>query len=344
MNRTESWLKSSCTLCCTALILMIAGCNDAQVKQSAGPIEGKRLDGVNTADATPTPKNEEKKNDDPQTSVTPAEKVTPDTKADGDSTAAAQLTPEQEKKKREEWRNKKTGKPDENDPIAQANITLRPSLADPDGKAKTKDAKTTEDGKSKATTNPPSDPTALAKPLLDPTVEAPFADPNNPDFIPADRLRAKTFTIDKLKSSNDHLIVPFMDLSGFAYSGMTGAPAPTEDGKEPAKPQYVIPESIQALNGKKVAISGYMMPIDFENGGTNEFVLTRQIPSCFYCVPPQLNDWIEVKMKDGKRVNYVPDGIVELYGTIEVGEIKEDGFVVAMYRMTGTKMIESKQE
>lgn len=303
-------------LLAVAFSVSLTGCGDANQKpQAAAPVEGKRLDGTTVATQTP--------------------KETPEVKP---------LTPEEEKQKREEWRDKKTGKPDPNDPIAQANITLRPSLGE------TKDA-AAKDGGAKDSTKAklPEDPTALAKPLVDPNAPIPFADPNNPDFIPADRTLWKTFDIKKLHQIDGHLVVPFSDLSGFPYSGMTGAPEvkPAEkDGKEPAeekKPEFSIPDAIKALHGKQVMVAGYMMPIDFEDGGTNEFVLTRQVPSCFYCVPPQLNDWVEVKMKDGKRVPYVPDGLIELYGTIEVGEMQEDGFVVNMYRMTGMKVVEAKK-
>lgn len=305
-----------------AFSLSLGGCGDSNVPpQSAAPVEGKRLDGTTVATDTP--------------------KETPEVKP---------LTPEEEKKKRDEWRDKKTGKADPNDPIAQANITLRPSLGETkDAAAKDKEGGAKDPTKDSTKAKLPDDPTALAKPLVDPNAPIPFVDPNNPDFIPADRTLWKKFDIKKLHEIEGHLIVPFADLSGFPYSGMVGAPEvkPAEkDSKEPAaekKPEFSIPDAIKALHGKKVMVAGYMMPIDFEDGGTNEFVLTRQVPSCFYCVPPQLNDWVEVKMKDGKRVPYVPDGLIELYGTIEVGEMQEDGFVVNMYRMTGVKVVEAKK-
>lgn len=298
-----------------AVSLHLSGCGESNVaKNDQPPVEGKRLDGTTVAQKTPD--------------TTPP--VTP-------------LTPEEEKKKRDEWRDKKTGKPDPNDAVAQANITLRPSLGETkDGAAK--DGATKDPAKAKT----PEDPTALAKPLVDPNAPVPFVDPNNPDFIPADRTLWKKFDVKKLRELEGYLVVPFADLSGFPYSGMVGAPAPkadAKDGKEPAaekKPEFTIPDAIKALNGKQVIIAGYMMPIDFEDGGTNEFVLTRQIPSCFYCVPPQLNDWVEVKMKDAKRVPYVPDGLIEIHGTLEVGEMQEDGFVVNMYRMTGVKVAPAK--
>jgi hypothetical protein len=302
-----------------ALSFALPGCGESNIGVT-GPVEGKRLDGADTASKLP----------DATPSITSG------------STAAQAQSDADARKKRDEWRDKKTGKPDAGDPLAQANIDLRPSL-DPANKKPIAKADTA--GVNNPTPTDPAkipDPTALAKPLVDPTAAAPAVDPNNPNFVPADRSLYKKFDIKKLKEVDGHLVVPFADLSGFPYSGMVGAPQTdknSKDAKAPKKPEFTIPDSIKALHGKKVVISGYMMPIDFENGGTNEFVLTRNIPSCFYCVPPQLNDWVEVKMKDGKRIDYVPDGIIELYGTIDVGELNEDGFIVNLFRMSGTKVV-----
>lgn len=180
----------------------------------------------------------------------------------------------------------------------------------------------------------PTAPTAPATPAAAATDSpAPFVDPNNPNFVPADRKVADKFDIKSLKEIDGHLDLPFGVISGYEFAGTVGATVVKDSKNE----KRSIPDAIKQLNDKKVVITGYMMPIDFEDGGTNEFVLTRVIPSCFYCQPPQLNDWVEVKIKDGKRVPYIPDGPVTAYGTLKVGEVVEDGFVVALYRMTAIK-------
>ncbi len=323
------------------LSLSMIGCSESNAPQTVtGPIEGKRLD---------APRETEK------TDIASATKAADDANAkaaaqqnkDGIAVTTPDAVVQTDKQKRDEWRDKKTGRPDPDDAVAKANITLRPSLANPKDPG-TPANPTTRPVAPKPEDGQPVDPTAFAKPLTDPDAPLPYFDPDNPDFIPADRTLHKKFDIAKLNKIDDYLVVPFGDLSGFPYTGMIGAPEPEPDpnapeGADKKDDKPVIPKNIQALHRKKIMVAGYMMPIDFENGGTNEFVLTRQVPSCFYCVPPQLNDWVEVKMKDGQRVPYVPDGLIELYGEIEVGEVKEDGFVVAMYRMTGFKVVEAKQ-
>ena len=172
----------------------------------------------------------------------------------------------------------------------------------------------------------------------------PFVDPNNPDYIPADRTRAKNFDHSKLKPVDGFLHVPFMALAGYSYPTQIYVPQGADDPRAAAaeaKQKREIPKNILALDGKKVTIQGYMMPLDFENGGTNEFILTRVIPSCFYCQPPQLNDWIEVKTAGGKRVPYFPDSPINVSGTLRVSELREDGFVVNLYRMESVNVEEA---
>lgn len=170
-----------------------------------------------------------------------------------------------------------------------------------------------------------------------------FVDPNNPNFIPPDRKAAANFDPSELKKRGDYYNLPFMVLAGYNYPTNIYVPAgpndPRAEGAEKHEDRE-IPEGVRELDDKKVVIRGYMMPIDFEDGGTNEFILSRVIPSCFYCQPPQLNDWVEVKTKGGKRVPYYPDSPIDVYGTLTVSELIEDGFVVSLYRFEADKVEE----
>lgn len=94
-----------------------------------------------------------------------------------------------------------------------------------------------------------------------------------------------------------------------------------------------IPEPIRKLHKKKVAIAGYMIPIDFRKGGTNEFILVKIVPSCFFCQQPFPNEWIDVKVKDGKRVPYEGDNPITVAGVIEVGAKYEKDVFLNLYRM-----------
>ncbi|MEX2216728.1 MAG: DUF3299 domain-containing protein [Phycisphaeraceae bacterium] len=218
------------------------------------------------------------------------------------------------RKRRDEWRAAKNAKAVKNDPPGTV-------YTDPN------------------TGNPTLDPEkAIGLKVDPPKTPADFVDPDNPDLKPADRTTAEKFDHTKAPVIDGAIHVPFATLSGYTYASMIGVKEEPDADKSKQDPNRVIPQPIKAINGKQVVIEGYMMPIDFEDGGTNEFILTRVIPSCFYCQPMQLNDWIEVKMAGGKRVPYVPDAPIRVFGTIKVGEVYEDGFIVCLYQITGTKV------
>ncbi len=87
-----------------------------------------------------------------------------------------------------------------------------------------------------------------------------------------------------------------------------------------------LPKKIQALDGKDIKIRGYMHPDTSE--GTDQFLLVND--DCG-CEGNQVHHFIDVTLTSG-TVSYRPRSIV-LEGTLSVGEEKEDGFVVSVYRL-----------
>lgn len=107
---------------------------------------------------------------------------------------------------------------------------------------------------------------------------------------------------------------------------------PTEPGKSGA-----IPPRVQALNGKRVRISGYMLPVKLENGLVKECLLLRNQMMCCFGRRPELNEWVIVKMK-GKGVPSTMDTPVSFYGTLHVGEMFENGVFEGLYQFDGEKI------
>ena len=50
---------------------------------------------------------------------------------------------------------------------------------------------------------------------------------------------------------------------------------------------------VRAMNGKKVAISGFMVPLEAK-GDSGHFLLSRRAPSCPFCPPAEPNELVEV--------------------------------------------------
>ena len=356
----------------------LTGCGDAgSGGTQAGPVKGKQMSNVGPVKDSGTGSTVAPDTEPPlppgardgmkaiDTSKYPLKTETP-AKADAtkvanpDTTKDAKAAPpadpdkaltDDEKKKREEARTKALAKAgvDTKQPYTGATPTpgATPATTDP---TRPVDPKTIDPTKpvdpkvadpTKVVGTDPAKPDPIKVAVVDPTkqpIKVGPVDPNTPspgelpEHLKADREAIKKFDASKLKVVNGYTEVPYSALAGYDFPTVIAA----ENGKD--KDNRKIPDEVKKLHGKEVVIQGYMMPIDFEDGGTNEFVLTRIIPSCFYCQPPQLNDWIEVKIKDAKRVPYVPDGPILVSGKLEVGEKFEDGFVVSLYRLTGVKV------
>jgi len=99
-----------------------------------------------------------------------------------------------------------------------------------------------------------------------------------------------------------------------------------------------IPDYIKKLNNKKVALSGFMVPIDVVNEGVKSFILTYSQMMCCFGQMPWYNEWVFVEMPEGRPAEYQMDVPITVSGQLEVGEEIEDGFVISLYRMKGDKV------
>lgn len=105
-----------------------------------------------------------------------------------------------------------------------------------------------------------------------------------------------------------------------------------------------IPEAIKALDGEKVLIVGYMVPIDVKpNGDIVEFALTENQMFCCFGVPPAMNEWLLVDMEGDTSTEFFSDMPVGVYGTIEMGEEILDGYIMSIYRMVATEVVDVKE-
>jgi uncharacterized protein len=99
----------------------------------------------------------------------------------------------------------------------------------------------------------------------------------------------------------------------------TPAPPPVEGSwlsgfnKAPSGPVPVV----DALNGKRVQIGGYIVPLDFEASKVTEFLLVPFVGACVHIPPPPANQIIYVKSDKGIEVGKVFDAIY-VTGTLTV--------------------------
>ena len=136
--------------------------------------------------------------------------------------------------------------------------------------------------------------------------------------------------------------VDFGLLAAFNYTPpgyetmVPGAPPPSAD----AKPKDQIPDFVRALDAKKIAVTGFMLPTKFKDGKVTEFLLMKDQSGCCFGAMPRINEWIIVKM--GAGIPPLMDVPLTLVGQLKVGEVFEEGYLSGIYQLAGEKMLETK--
>jgi hypothetical protein len=120
--------------------------------------------------------------------------------------------------------------------------------------------------------------------------------------------------------------------------------APDYDAAKPNTPPPKtdqIPAKIKELDGRKVMVTGFMMPVKMEAGLVKEFLLVKDAMMCCYGVMPKLNEWIVVKMT-GKGVKPLMDVPIAIEGKLRVGEMYENDYLTGLYLLEGDQLVEGK--
>jgi hypothetical protein len=174
----------------------------------------------------------------------------------------------------------------------------------------------------------PNQPAKKAKgapivPLTAPAADAKAAKP------------APTVAVPAAKGADDFLTIGFDQLAGFNYDMPDESNVKTNAPATPAKEQ--IPTEIKSLNTKKVALRGFMLPLKVEGGLITELLIMRDQSMCCYGTVPKINEWVSVKMTS-KGVKPIMDQAVTIYGSLKVGEMFENGYLVGIYALDGEKM------
>jgi hypothetical protein len=124
--------------------------------------------------------------------------------------------------------------------------------------------------------------------------------------------------------------VGFEHLASYAY------PMPTDSNQPKPGSTDGIPGKVRELDGKRVCIEGYMLPMKLNDGLVNEFLLIRSPMVCCYGAIPATNEWVVVKMKTG--TSPVMDVPIKLYGTLHVGAVYQDTSFAGLYAVDGEKV------
>ena len=119
----------------------------------------------------------------------------------------------------------------------------------------------------------------------------------------------------------------FTELSNFVYEAdMNGV----------LSPESSFPDEIAKLDKTKVAVSGYLMPIEFKGSKVSTLILVRNQLLCCFGEEPKLNEWVFVNVDP--PVENTVDVPVTMYGTFYASPDREEGQIISLYRMQAQAM------
>ena len=158
------------------------------------------------------------------------------------------------------------------------------------------------------------------------------------DRIPFTNAVAKVTTNDPAQPGRKYRSVGFDKLASFPFEVTESIADETKDPLTASlKTTQQIPVGIKALNDTQVSVNGFMLPTKVEKRAVTEFLLLRNQGACCYGVVPKINEWITVRMV-GKGVKPIMDQPITAYGTLHVEEVRENGYLVGIYRIDGDKI------
>lgn len=132
----------------------------------------------------------------------------------------------------------------------------------------------------------------------------------------------------------EYLRVPFSFLSDYWLD--------EPDWRQLADSEYVgslsydseIPDKVKQLDEKKVAITGYMLPIDVDGGEVKRLLLLQSTMSCCFGVAPRINEVIYVESSRKQKIQMVMDVPITVFGRLSVGQqFREDLMLMGVYQL-----------
>ncbi|MDG1985882.1 MAG: DUF3299 domain-containing protein [Planctomycetota bacterium] len=97
-----------------------------------------------------------------------------------------------------------------------------------------------------------------------------------------------------------------------------------------------FPDRIRALDGQQVALTGYMIPLRWDQNKVPHFMLVRDLLQCCFGGAPEPDEWVDVDMAPGGTTYwaYVP---VVVRGTFKLaGQSDEAGYATGAFAIKAT--------
>jgi hypothetical protein len=137
-------------------------------------------------------------------------------------------------------------------------------------------------------------------------------------------------------TSDGYLRVGFDVLGSFDFKAPDGDAGPVSAAVI-KQSMAQVPGRILKLDGNRVMVTGYMLPVRMEGSRTTEFLLVSSPMLCCFGMVPRINDWVVVRMR-GAGTPVQMDSPVQFCGRLHVHELVQDGLLGGIYLLDGDKM------
>lgn len=127
-----------------------------------------------------------------------------------------------------------------------------------------------------------------------------------------------------------YLKLGFDRLSSFKFVAPEYDPVATPKVSPPTGEEQ-IPATVKSWSGRKVIITGFMLPTKLTKDKATEFLLMANQMACCYGTVPNMNDWVIVRAPDG--VPITQDVPISFRGTLKVGAMFESGYMTGIYQL-----------
>ncbi len=131
----------------------------------------------------------------------------------------------------------------------------------------------------------------------------------------------------------------FQRLSGFVFDldQAVREASPTNLQYAIAQTLRQIPTNLLALDHHPVSLEGFVLPLRLTNGLCTEFLLMRDQSMCCFGKLPRINEWVAVVAPAGFKAELDRPQVVS--GKFEVGDFREEGRLVGLYRLTADHVV-----
>ena len=115
-------------------------------------------------------------------------------------------------------------------------------------------------------------------------------------------------------------LVPALPAAGPAPAPLTVGWSTLKTLKADAPP--AAPSPARELQGKRVAIPGFMVPLEDDADNVTEFLLVPYAGACIHVPPPPPNQMVHVLMKNGGKVKMSFTDPIVVTGTLKIGDVQ----------------------